>query len=139
MGKLEVGEVFADAAAGEDEGNVVAEDAEDNEAGFVEEAMDLIGRASDAEDEVELVGGDKAIEHRQGLHMEHSGMELGDKAFEPLVLVMTGKDIHLAIHGAGSRGVEELAGCTDSSADEEPEDTKVGWTGLKHVQHVVRD
>jgi len=64
-------------------------------------------------------------------------MELGDMAFDPLVLVMTGEDIHSAIHEAGSQDVKELAGYTDSSA--EPEDTKVDLTGLKHVQGEVRD
>jgi hypothetical protein len=117
VGKLEVGEVVA--AVDEDEDNAVAEVAEDNEAGFVEEAMDLIGRESDAEDGVELVGGDKANQHLEEVHMEHSGMHLVDKAFDLLVLVMTGEDNHLAIHEAGSRDVKELAGCMDSSADKE--------------------
>ena len=136
---LEVGEVIAGVDAGGDGGNVEAEVAEDNEEEFVEVAMDLIGRASDAGNEVELVGGDKAIEHQEGVHMDQPGRELVDKAFDLLVLVMTGEDIPLAIHGAGSRGVEELAGCTDSSADEGQEDTKVDLTGLRHVRGGARD
>jgi hypothetical protein len=89
MGKLEVEEVDAVADEDEEGGNAEAEVAEDNEAGFVEAAMDLIGKESDAEDVGELVGGDKAIEHQQGVRRDQPGMELGDKAFELLVLVMT--------------------------------------------------
>jgi hypothetical protein len=137
VGKLEVGEV--DAAADEDEDNAVAEAAEGNEAGFVEGAMDLIGRESDAGDGVEFVGGDMAIEHLEKVRMAHSGMDLVDIAFDLLVLVMTGEDNHLAIHEAGSQDVKELAGCTDSSADEGQEDTKVDSTGLKYVRGGVRD
>jgi hypothetical protein len=92
LGKLEVGEVVAvadeDGMDGE-ENSAAAEAAEDNEAGFVEEVMDLVGKESDAEDVGELVGGDMAIEHQQGVRRDQPGMELGDKAFELLVLVMT--------------------------------------------------
>ena len=52
LGMLEVGEVIAGVDAGGDGGNVEAEVAEDNEEEFVEVAMDLIGRASDAGNEV---------------------------------------------------------------------------------------
>jgi hypothetical protein len=137
VGKLEAGEVVA--AVDEDEDNAVAEVAEDNEAGFVEEAKDLTGRESDAGDGVELVEGDKAIGHLKEVHMDQSGRELVDKAFELLVLVMTGQGIRLGIHEAGSRDVKELAGCTDSSADEGQEDTKIDSTGLKHVRGEERD
>jgi len=41
----------------------------------------------------ESVGGDKAIEHQEGGHMEHFGKELVDKAFELLALVMIGDGI----------------------------------------------
>jgi hypothetical protein len=139
VGKLEVGEVVAAADEDEDGDNAEAEVAEDNEAGFVEEAMDLIGRESDAGDAVELVEGDKAIGHLKEVHMDQPGRELVDMAFELLVWVMTGQGIRLGIHEAGSWGVKELAGCTDSSADEEQEDMKFDSTGLKHVRGGVRD
>jgi len=113
VGKFEAGNVVADAGAREDERNAEAGVAEDSEAGFVEEAMDLTDRESDA-DEAELVGGDKEIEHLKEVHMDQPGRELVDKASDLLVLVMTGEDNHLAIHESGSRGVKELAGCMDS-------------------------
>lgn len=139
VGKLEAGEVVAVADEGGDGDNAEAEVAEDNEAGFVEGAMDLIGRESDAGDAVELVEGDKAIEHLEEVHMNQPGRDLVDKAFELLVLVMSEMDIHLAIHEAGSQDVKELAGCMDSSTDEEQEDTKIDSTGLKHVRGEQRD
>jgi hypothetical protein len=121
-----------------DEDSAVAEVAEDYEAGFVEEAMDLIDMESDAEDVGEVAGGDKAIEHQQGVCKDQPGRELVDKAFELLVLVMTEEGIRLAIHGAGSQDVRELAGCTDSSADEEG-DMKVDLKSSRHVRGGVRD
>jgi hypothetical protein len=142
LGKLEVGEVVAvadeDGMDG-DENSAAAEAADENEAGFVEEVMDLIGKESDAEDVGELVGGDKAIEHQQGVRRDQPDMELVGMAFGSLVLVMTEEGNHSAIHEAGIRDVKELAGCTDSSADEEQEDMKLGLTGLKHVRGGVRD
>ena len=71
--------------------------------------------------------------------MDQPGSELVDKAIDLLVLVMTGEDNHLGIHEAGIRDVKELAGCMDSSADEEQEDTKVDSTDLKHVRGEERD
>ena len=95
MGKLEVGEVVAggDGGGGGDGDNDLLEVAEDSEAEFVEKVMDSTGRESDAEDVGESVGGDKAIEHQEGGHMEHFGKELVDKAFELLALVMIGDGI----------------------------------------------
>jgi hypothetical protein len=139
VGKLEAGEVVAAVDGDEDGDNAEAEVAEDNEAGFVEEAKDLTGRESDAEDEEEVVGGDKAIEHLKEVHMDQPGRELVGKAFDLLVLVTTGEDNHLGIHVVGSRDVKDLAGCMDSSADEEQEDTKVDLTDLKHVRGEDRD
>ena len=139
MGKLEAEEAIAVADGGEGGDNAEAEAAEDNGAGSVVAAMDLTDRESDAEDVGEIVGGDKEIEHLKEVHTDQPGRELVDKAIDLLVLVMTGEDNHLAIHEAGSRDVKELAGCTDSSADEEREDTRVDLTGLKHVRGEERD
>ena len=138
MGKLEVGELIAvgDGDGGGD--NDVAEVAEDSEAESVEEVMDLTGRESDAEDVGEFVGGDKAIEHLEKVHKEHFGMNLVDKAFVFLVLVMTGEDSHWAIHEAGSRDVDLVVGCMDSLADEKG-NMKVDSKSSKHVQCMTRD
>jgi len=140
MGKLEVGEVVAggDGGGGGDGDNDVLEVAEDSEAEFVEEVMDSTGRESDAADVGESVGGDKEIEHLEEVHREHFGMELVDKAFVFLVLVMTGEDSHWAIHEAGSRDVDLVVGCMDSLADEKG-NMKVDSKSSRHVQCMTHD
>jgi len=122
---LEVEEAAADADEGES--SVVAVSVAGSEAGSGGGVM-RSGMGSESVEEEGVVDpdvGDMAIERLERDHRGRSGKESQvDTAVVHLVSVTIEEDTQLGTHEADSWESEQVAGCTDSSVDEEQENRK---------------